>query len=593
METLAMMLGPGTPRSNKMGLEPMDALQTVSDCFKEVREILESFKLVSSADLLSELKMYKTLQGMSFTSRLNSTILQVHDAEKQLNEHFLPQKYASGDLSIFNAHQLEMVDMFMDWHRNPKLKEQAKSARDARASGAQQQYDRANRSKFREISENAARPKNVLLPATRNIFSRTRTQHPHAHAIQGLLGAPVVFDAERLHGALAREYSQVPSVWVDTDAALDEMLLALLAEPVIAVDLEHHSFLSYHGLTCLIQISSSTRDYLVDAIKLRESLQTSCRSLNRVLANADILKLVHGAESDIEWLQRDFDTYLVNVFDSFFAAKSLNLPRCSLAFLLQKYLSVELDKKYQLADWRERPLPAEMLEYALKDTHYLFALYAELSRELNRDQMSIVLRQSNTQCLVTFAATEADEEGWKVLLERSLIPLNAEQRPLARALYYWRDERVRALDISPAAFLSNAGLLKLAQTGARTVGEVRSALRHVSQWLDLNALVDFLNNYQASAFVDAAPEEPAAETVIVETGPAEVKRVKLEAPRPSGRISFAAEQPKASASSLFAKKGGASGAAQVLSGLKEGERVSFDVAQGPKGKQAANIQSAG
>jgi len=571
--------------------DPLEALRTVSLCFKEIREILESFKTMSSADLLSELKFYKTVQGMSFSSRLNSTMLQLHDSEKELSEHFLPNKYASGDLSIFNGHQFEMADMFLDWHRDPKLKEKAKETRDAviAADYARDRY----RNKFKEISDNAARAKNILLPTTTTIFSRTRAEHPYFESIQQLLKNSQAPDASLvayLQDVAGRDFGQVPCCWVDTEDALDEMLVFLAAEPVIAVDLEHHSFLSYHGLTCLIQISSSTRDYLVDAIKLRESLQTAERSLNRLFADERIMKLVHGSESDIEWLQRDFDTYFVNVFDSYFAAKALSLPRCSLAYLLERYLGVELDKTYQLADWRERPLPEEMLEYARKDTHYLFGLYLKLVAELKRDQIAVVRNQSNAQCLVTFMATKADEQGWKTVLDRSMIPLNVEQRTLARALYYWRDEQVRALDISPAAFLSNSGMLKLAQAQARTVADVRKVLRHTSQWMDMNALVEFLSSYQSLTF----PETPSVSAVQVVEPAVNVlaeKMPKSEAPHAFGRVSFASERPKASASSLFAKKSSAPRSAQLLSGLLSQSLPTVDAGQFTTREQAKEMEA--
>lgn len=41
-----------------------------------------------------------------------------------------------------------------------------------------------------------------------------------------------------------------------------------------------------------------------------------------------------------------------------------------------------MDKKYQLADWRIRPLPEVMLTYARQDTHYLLYVYDRLKNEL-------------------------------------------------------------------------------------------------------------------------------------------------------------------------------------------------------------------
>lgn len=65
-------------------------------------------------------------------------------------------------------------------------------------------------------------------------------------------------------------------------------------------------------------------------------------------------QVLHGADSDVEWLQRDFGLYLVNMFDTRHAAQLLNLGGHSLAHLLKLYCGVDADKQYQLADWRIR-----------------------------------------------------------------------------------------------------------------------------------------------------------------------------------------------------------------------------------------------
>jgi len=100
---------------------------------------------------------------------------------------------------------------------------------------------------------------------------------------------------------------------VETDEALDTMIGELVAQKDIAVDLEHHQYRSYQGFTCLIQISTRDKDYIVDAIALRPFLN----KLNLVLTDPKILKVFHGSDMDIKWLQKDFGLYVVNLFDTF------------------------------------------------------------------------------------------------------------------------------------------------------------------------------------------------------------------------------------------------------------------------------------
>jgi len=343
---------------------------------------------------------------------------------------------------------------------------------------------KAPRNKFLELQQNSSSAnKNILKPKTKWTFVRSpEDSHPSRALIENL-NLPIIemyaesFDEPKF---LERTLQNVPLHWIDTEDGLKEMYGKLKSESIIAVDLEHHSFHSYTGLVSLIQISSSTEDFLIDPILLREALQSPELSLNSVLADPKILKIFHGAESDIAWLQRDFDTLVVNMFDSFHAAKVLNLPRMSLAYLLETFCGVELDKKYQLADWRERPIPEEMVEYARKDTHYLVHLYFILKGRLTESQFEQVLQKSNKQCLEAYAPDNINERSWKVVLDRSNYPLFGDQVETVRKLFYWRESRAKELDVSPAALLQNSLLAKIAHSRARSVDDLRGCLRNVS-----------------------------------------------------------------------------------------------------------------
>lgn len=92
-----------------------------------------------------------------------------------------------------------------------------------------------------------------------------------------------------------------------------------------AVDLENHNYRSFQGFVCLMQISTRTDDYLIDTLELRHVL---CK-LNEVFVNPRILKVLHGSDMDIIWLQRDFGLYVVNMFDTGQASRVLRMSLCS------------------------------------------------------------------------------------------------------------------------------------------------------------------------------------------------------------------------------------------------------------------------
>jgi exosome complex exonuclease RRP6 len=66
-------------------------------------------------------------------------------------------------------------------------------------------------------------------------------------------------------------------------------------ETEIAVDLEHHSYRSYLGITCLMQLSTRTQDYIIDTLALRPKMHILLPSFT----DPKILKVLHGSDMDI------------------------------------------------------------------------------------------------------------------------------------------------------------------------------------------------------------------------------------------------------------------------------------------------------
>ncbi|KAJ8101545.1 ribonuclease H-like domain-containing protein [Lipomyces tetrasporus] len=261
-------------------------------------------------------------------------------------------------------------------------------------------------------------------------------------------------------------FEDTSAIWVDTPEKLRTMLKQLKNETEIAVDLEHHDNRSYIGFVCLLQISTRSQDYLVDTLVLRSELQV----LNDVLTNPKIIKVFHGANSDIIWLQRDFGLYVVALFDTYHAAKVLNLEGKSLGYLLDIFCSFKASKEYQLADWRIRPLPQEMLNYARSDTHFLLNIYDQLRNKLlasGADKLESVLANSRKECKQRYVRVPYDHEygsdpsGWKSLSEKWAV--TEEIMPMLKAITQWRDKMARTYDDSLSYVLPNRaifGLLK-------------------------------------------------------------------------------------------------------------------------------------
>eukprot|EP00873_Tetraselmis_striata_P010402 jgi/Tetstr1/430666/TSEL_020459.t1 len=265
--------------------------------------------------------------------------------------------------------------------------------------------------------------------------------------------------------------------WVSTPRELQALRRALAGERRIALDCEHNALRSYLGLTCLVQISAGSRDYLIDAIALHDNMH----ELAPILADPAICKVLHGCENDVLWLQRDFHLYLVNVHDTQKLAAAAGFQRLSLRHLLQELCGVAIDKSYQSADWMLRPLPAPLVEYARQDVHHLLRLHDQLLQRIAAlgagadAALAEANRRSQAVCLSLYAKTPHSvcvRSASCAILRRYLHdkPGKARGGDIVRdcvhALCEWRDRAARRVDEGAQYVLPDDAVLALA-TGDR------------------------------------------------------------------------------------------------------------------------------
>ncbi|GAX83766.1 hypothetical protein CEUSTIGMA_g11191.t1 [Chlamydomonas eustigma] len=292
---------------------------------------------------------------------------------------------------------------------------------------------------------------------------------------------------------------ETPLTFVDTVSSLKQMVLELEGCAHIAIDLENHSFRSFQGFTCLMQLSSRERDYVIDTLALRDELGNG---LAELFEDPDVVKVLHGADRDIEWLQRDFGLYVVNMFDTGQAARVLSLSSFSLAFLLEHFCGFKADKRYQLADWRVRPLSSEMLHYARCDTHYLLYIYDRLKQLLleagdkvppalhveipessgGSGAMGCVLERSRQLCLQPYRKELLTPDAALESAAKWSLRLTPEQCGVFCKLFEWRDSVCREEDESTGYVLPKAQLSLLSHEQPTTLKDLKRVLgRNLSE----------------------------------------------------------------------------------------------------------------
>ncbi|KAL0022885.1 hypothetical protein WJX77_003651 [Trebouxia sp. C0004] len=326
-----------------------------------------------------------------------------------------------------------------------------------------------------------------------------------------------------------RELEETPLTLVETTQALQSMVQHLGTAKEVAVDLEHHHYRSFHGFTCLMQLSTRQEDFIVDTLALRADLGAA---LTPIFADPKIVKVLHGADKDIQWLQRDFGLYMANMFDTGQASRVLEYSGHGLGYLLHHFCQVKTDKKYQLADWRVRPLPEDLMVYARMDTHYLLYIYDCLKAELITlgtkvpavlavalppntppGALGVTLERSKQLCLQMYEKDLFTETSYENVM--SQLVCTPEQLAVLAGLYAWRNRIARAEDESTGYVLSRNLLQKLAMQMPTSARKVKSFCNTRSAPLVLKhstevAQVVAASKQQAHLFARKAPSFTAA-----------------------------------------------------------------------------------
>ncbi|KAL5797871.1 hypothetical protein ACOSQ2_002691 [Xanthoceras sorbifolium] len=325
-------------------------------------------------------------------------------------------------------------------------------------------------------------------------YEKSSSLHPYEVEIKALLENPRPesnFVTNNVDLKMSDLY-----VWVETKSQLKELADKLSGERAFAVDTEQHSLRSFLGFTSLIQISTDKDDYLVDTIALHDEMSI----LRAAFADPSICKVFHGADNDVLWLQRDFHIYVVNLFDTAKACEVLSKPQKSLAYLLETYCGVATNKMLQREDWRQRPLSAEMVQYARTDAYYLLhianCLVAELKQMENEnsscpnDKFNPVLeasRRSNVICLQLYTkeieAYPGEAAASSIFFRHSngqgsilLNSCDSQFQDVVRRLCTWRDLMGRVHDESLRFVLSDQAIVALAEKVPATPTDIYSTV---------------------------------------------------------------------------------------------------------------------
>ena len=251
---------------------------------------------------------------------------------------------------------------------------------------------------------------------------------------------------------------------VDSEASLGEALEDLGSEP-IGLDVEGDGLYRYRSRLCLAQIAAGARELVINPLAF-----DGLDPLAAVLGPGGPEKVVHDVSFDVKMLlTRGLE--IARVFDTSVAARFLSEPSTGLASLLDKHLGVRIDKSLQQADWGERPLTDDRIEYVVGDVRHLVTLRDLFAEQLREKDLVEEAEEETAYAIARAHEPEPEKtpwsrvKGWKELSDDKLAML--------RALGDVREEEAVRRDVPPFRVASNRVLFEAARRRIRRPKDLR------------------------------------------------------------------------------------------------------------------------
>jgi ribonuclease D len=278
----------------------------------------------------------------------------------------------------------------------------------------------------------------------------------------------------------------VPLVISDESAFEDALAKLALGDGPFAVDAERASGFKYSARAYLIQIKRHGGGlHLIDPIPFGPHHRLFVK-LNDLLRSDEVI--LHASTQDLPCL-RELGIDPKELFDTELGGRIAGLPRVGLGPLLESLLEVSLAKEHSAADWSQRPLPQEWLNYAALDVEVLVEL---------RNKVYALLESSNKlewareefQAILNAPPPPPRIDPWRRTSGMHKIK-KASQLAIVRALWTVRNEIAQEIDISQGRLLSDAAIVELAAIAhlkpLMTKKDLERALRPIglrARWLE-------------------------------------------------------------------------------------------------------------
>ena len=270
---------------------------------------------------------------------------------------------------------------------------------------------------------------------------------------------------------------------ITTDVQLDELVKRLADHAHVAFDTEFVSEHTYRSQLCLIQVAAPGTLAAIDTLKVRE-----LEPFWRLLAAPGRTTVVHAGREEMGFILHAIGTRPSSLFDVQVAAGLVDHDYpAGYASIVRRFLNLPTNKGETRTDWRQRPLTAAQLEYALDDVRHLEKLWRKLEGKLSQSGRTTWM-DDEMQLWQADVEESFVRKRWRRV--SGLSGLSRRELAIARELWHWRDGVAESRDMPPKRVLRDDLLVELCKRKSADERQIsairgmqRSDLKHILRGL--------------------------------------------------------------------------------------------------------------
>ncbi len=253
---------------------------------------------------------------------------------------------------------------------------------------------------------------------------------------------------------------------ITTTAQLETFIGRAKKADYVTLDTEFMRERTYWPRLCLIQVGLEDEAVAIDPLSPDLDLAPFYDFAN----DRSVLKVFHAGRQDLEIFHHETGTLPSPIFDTQVAAMVCGFGE-SVGYdaLVRKIVGAEIDKGSRFADWSQRPLKQQMIDYALGDVTHLRAIYRYFRDRLEESGRAGWLDEEMRVLTTPETYVNQPREAWRRLKIKTDKP-----RFLAvlREIAAWREEEAQKRDIPRGRVLKDETLMDIAAQTPRQPGDL-------------------------------------------------------------------------------------------------------------------------